>query len=95
VKEYGLYINGEWRESTSGETFETKNPTTGKILTTFPRGIPEDVIKAIDAAEKAFPQWRKYPAPKRGEIILKVAAIRLVKKSWKTQESRQSLSPEV
>ena len=75
MKQYGLYINGEWRKSNSGETFETRNPTTGEILATFPKGTREDVVKAIDAAEKAFPEWRKYPAPKRGEIILKAGAI--------------------
>ena len=75
MKEYGIYINGDWVESTSGEKFETKNPTTGEILAAFPKGTKEDVIKAIDAAEKALPQWKECPAPKRGEILLKAASI--------------------
>lgn len=74
-KEYGLYINGKWTKSTSKKTIETKNPATGDVLAIFPAGTKEDTIKAIDAAEKAFPNWKKTPAPKRGEIILKAASI--------------------
>lgn len=75
VKKYGIYINGEWTESTSGETFDTRNPTTGEVLATFPKGTREDVGRAIEAAEKASLKWKKHPAPKRGEIILRAAAI--------------------
>jgi len=74
-KEYGLYINGKWIKSTSKKTIETKNPATAEVLATFPAGTKEDTIKAIDAAEKAFPIWKKTPAPKRGDIILKSASI--------------------
>ncbi len=72
---YGLYIDGEWRDSLSGQTFQTTNPATGEILATFPKGTGEDVHKAIEAAEKAWPNWRNYPPPKRGEILLEAASI--------------------
>jgi len=81
MKKYGLFINGNWVQSLSGKTFETKNPATGEILASFPQGTKDDVVKAIDAAEKAFPKWKKYPAPKRGEIILKAASIMREKKN--------------
>jgi len=80
MKKYDLYINGDWIESTAGEKFETKNPATGETLATFPKGTKKDVVKAIDAAERAFPQWKKYPAPKRGDILLKAASIARKKK---------------
>jgi acyl-CoA reductase-like NAD-dependent aldehyde dehydrogenase len=75
MKEYGLYINGEWIDSAGGEQFESTNPTTGESLATFSKGNKEDVSKAISAAETAFPAWKRYPAPKRGEVILKAASI--------------------
>lgn len=75
MKEYGIYIDGLWVKSKSDKTFETKNPATGEVLATFPQGTKDDVLKAIDAAEKAFPKWKKYPAPKRGKILLKAVAI--------------------
>lgn len=74
-KEYKLFIDGKWIPSKSGKTFETKNPATGETLARFPQGTKEDTIKAIDAAEHSFPMWKKTPAPKRGEILLKASTI--------------------
>ncbi|MCK5554393.1 MAG: aldehyde dehydrogenase family protein [Deltaproteobacteria bacterium] len=75
MKGYGVYIGGKWIDSVGGQSFETANPATGEILGTFPRGTEEDVIKAIEGAERAWPNWRGYPAPRRGEILLKAASI--------------------
>ncbi|MBL7170000.1 MAG: aldehyde dehydrogenase family protein [Candidatus Aenigmarchaeota archaeon] len=66
-----ILINGEWVESNSGETFESINPATEQLLGKFQKGNREDVKKAIDSAEDAFEKWSSYPAPKRGEILLK------------------------
>jgi aldehyde dehydrogenase (NAD+) len=75
MSNYQLYINGKWTESTNKERFFTKNPATREILATFPKGTKEDTLKAILAAEEAFPKWKMTPAPKRGEILLRVASI--------------------
>ncbi|MBP9043319.1 MAG: aldehyde dehydrogenase family protein [Spirochaetes bacterium] len=75
MEEYGMLIDGKWVPSVSGEVFETKNPTNGEVLATFPAGTKEDVLKAIEAAEKAFPEWKKVPPPRRGEILLRAAQI--------------------
>jgi aldehyde dehydrogenase (NAD+) len=75
MKEYGLYIDGKWVKSASGKTFETKNPATGETLAVISQGGREDMGRAIDAAERAFPKWRKCPPPKRAEILLKASVI--------------------
>lgn len=75
IQEYNLFIYGKWIKSTGIETFETKNPATGETLASFPMGTREDVIKAINSAEQAFPKWKSTPAPKRGEILLRAATI--------------------
>lgn len=75
MKEYGLYIGGEWAKSSSRKTFESRNPANGKVLGGFQEGNREDVLRAIDAAEKAFPSWKKFPPPKKGEILLRAASI--------------------
>jgi len=75
MEEYGMYIDGKWVPSVEGGVFETKNPTNGEVLATFPAGTKEDVLRAIDAAEKAFPAWKKVPPPRRGEILLRAAQI--------------------
>lgn len=80
VRDYGHYIDGEWVPSDSGAWFETRNPTTGDVLARFPRGVKSDVDKAIEAAEAALPHWKKVPAPKRGEILLRAAEIMRTRK---------------
>jgi aldehyde dehydrogenase (NAD+) len=75
MKDYGLFIDGEWVRSISGQTFHTTNPANGENLATFPKGTGEDVLKAVEAAERALPQWKKFPPPKRGEILLNASFI--------------------
>ena len=75
MNEYGLYIDGQWVPSSSGRPFETRNPATGEILASFAEGTQKDVEKAVEAASRAQPAWRSFPAPKRGEILLKAAGI--------------------
>jgi acyl-CoA reductase-like NAD-dependent aldehyde dehydrogenase len=75
MREHGLYIDGRWVPSASGRSFATTNPTTGEVLATFAEGAREDVEKAFRAASKARLKWQAFPAPKRGEILLRAASI--------------------
>ena len=75
MKEYGLYVNGEWRKSATGKTFMTKNPANGETLAFFAQGNQEDVDKAVAAALRVFPAWKQFPPPKKGQILLRAAAI--------------------
>ena len=71
---FGLYIDGKWVESVSGETFPTDNPAKPKqVLGTFQKGNKEDAARAIEAAEARFENWSETPAPKRGLILLRAA----------------------
>ena len=70
------FIAGEWCDSTSGATFESRNPAdTGDVVGRFQQGTKADVAMAIKAAETAFPMWRRTPAPKRGEILYAFGAL--------------------
>ena len=76
VKNFELYIDGEWVNSVSGETFPSDNPAKPKqILGIFQKGNQEDINKAVEAAEKAFEEWSQTPAPKRGLILLRTAQL--------------------
>jgi acyl-CoA reductase-like NAD-dependent aldehyde dehydrogenase len=75
MKEYGHYINGQWTNPGNEQTFESKDPATGSSLAVFAKGTEADVSRAVEAAEKAFPGWKRCPAPKRGEILLRAASI--------------------
>ncbi len=76
MKKYKLYINGKWMNSSSGKTFKSLNPANpNEVLGIFEKGNKKDVELAITAAEKAFQSWKNVPAPKRGEILFKVAEL--------------------
>lgn len=70
-----LLINGEWVESTSGQTFETLDPSNGKVLAVVNEAGVEDVNKAVSAARQAFENgpWRTMSASERGRLIYKLA----------------------
>jgi aldehyde dehydrogenase (NAD+) len=71
--EYRNYIGGEWVDSAGGQRFESTNPATGESLGSFPRSTEEDADRAVAAAHEAFASWRLYPAPKRAELLFRVA----------------------
>ena len=79
---YNNYINGKWVSATSAKRFKSMNPAdTRKVIGTFPASDARDVNKAVAAAKKAFQQWRLVPAPKRGELLFKVAQLLEERKS--------------
>ncbi|MFC4891490.1 aldehyde dehydrogenase family protein [Pseudofrancisella aestuarii] len=51
------------------DSIETFNPANGKLLAKVKNENLTDMETAINKAEKAFLEWRKYPAPKRGELV--------------------------
>src|SRR5437763_6317471 len=69
------FIGGEWVDAVSGETFESTSPATGETIGIFPRSGPKDVDRAVAVAKEAFAEWRLVPAPKRGEILFRVAQL--------------------
>jgi acyl-CoA reductase-like NAD-dependent aldehyde dehydrogenase len=70
------FIGGEWVESTSERTFESRNPAdTRDLIGYFQQGSAADVAMAVSAAWDARPGWRATPAPKRGEILYRFGAL--------------------
>src|SRR3712207_7293467 len=64
VKTYENYIDGEWVAASSGETYETRDPgRTGEVVGRYPLSTAEDVDRAVDAAHRAFQEWRGGPPP--------------------------------
>ncbi len=74
TKVYKNYINGEWTTSATGKTFENRNPADkSDLVGLFQDSDERDVNAAVAAAKAAYGHWRLVPAPKRGELILKLA----------------------
>src|SRR5246127_5565418 len=81
TKVYKNFIDGEWVESSTGETFEDRNPAdTREVVAIFQRSAKADVDAAVDAAKRAFAKWRLVPAPRRAEIVFRAAEILIERK---------------
>jgi 1-pyrroline dehydrogenase len=75
VTQHKHFIGGEWVESTSRETMEVLNPATGEAIAEVPRGTTEDVARAVEAAKKAWSEWRSKTPKDRMELLLALADI--------------------
>src|SRR5437867_9117243 len=71
VKPGRLWIGGEWRDASTGRTFPTLNPATGRTLAEIAEAGPEDVDLAVRAARRALTSgdWPKTAPADRGRIL--------------------------
>ena len=70
MKDYGLYINGEWSDH-GLEKIEVRNPATDEIVATVPKGGATEAAKAADAAYAAFTDWSALSVYERSDLIWK------------------------
>jgi len=76
VKFTQIFINNEFVNSSSGNTFPTINPSTGEKIADIAAGDKTDIDKAVIAARKAFQlnsEWRSMDASARGRLMYKLA----------------------
>ncbi len=65
----GLFIGGEWRESSDGTTIEVEDPATGKTLTSVASATVADGRAALDAAVAAQADWAATAPRERAELL--------------------------
>ena len=63
------YIDGEWVDADSGETIEVNNPADDSVMGTIPKMGADETRRAIEAADRAWPAWRKLTAKERAAIL--------------------------
>jgi succinate-semialdehyde dehydrogenase / glutarate-semialdehyde dehydrogenase len=64
-----LFIGGEWRDATGGETLAVEDPSTGETLVEVADATPGDAVAALDAAVAVQEEWAAHPPRDRGEIL--------------------------
>jgi len=64
-----VFIDGEWVEANSGESFAVTNPATGETVATVPRCGRAETRRAIEAAERAQKDWARRPAKERAVLL--------------------------
>ncbi|MGZ4721299.1 NAD-dependent succinate-semialdehyde dehydrogenase [Oryzihumus sp.] len=65
----GLFIGGQWRDSSDGATIKVEDPATGEVLTEVADATVADGTAALDAAVAAQADWASTPPRDRGEIL--------------------------
>ena len=63
------FINGEWVDSDSGDTFDIYNPSDLTLVGTMPNTKKSETIRAIEAANNSWSAWKKLTGKDRSIII--------------------------
>ena len=64
-----LFIGGEWRDASGGDTLDVEDPSTGEAIASVADATPEDAKAALDAACAVQEEWAVHPPRERGEIL--------------------------
>ena len=67
----GIYVNGEWKDSSDGSLIDVIDPATGKMLVQVANATPKDGMDALAAAHAAQAEWAKTSPRFRAEILRK------------------------
>ena len=70
------FIGGRLLEPAGGRYLDNWEPAAGRAYSRVPDSGPEDIKKAVAAAQKAFPAWSKRPAVQRAKILRTLASFR-------------------
>jgi len=90
-----MVIGGELIDAVDGQVFEVVEPHAGSLIARVPRGGPEDVDRAVAAADAAFHgEWSRLAASERGRLMLRYAeAVRGAAEELAWLESRNIGKP--
>ncbi|PIJ51101.1 succinate-semialdehyde dehydrogenase (NADP(+)) [Erwinia sp. OLTSP20] len=76
----GYLVNGQWQSL--NDKFDVYNPATGEVIAQVARAGKRETEAAIDAAHRAFPDWRARTAKSRSDILYRWYQLILEHKSW-------------
>src|ERR1044072_5703767 len=70
MKQFNNFVAGAWVPPDSGKYFENRNPADrNDLVGTFPLSGSSDVQRAVESARRGFAQWKRTPAPARGDVL--------------------------
>ncbi len=67
-----LFINGEFVESKSDRWIKNYNPATNEVLSLVPCATQDEMNSAVDAAKRAFPDWKSRSILSRQQVMFKL-----------------------
>lgn len=71
--ELSLFIDGEWLGAQGRAVQELVNPATEEVLGPLPHATAADLDRALEAAQRAWPEWRAMLPVQRAKILRKAA----------------------
>ena len=74
-EKFGQFINGEWKKSSKGETYEVINPANEEIIGSASKASSEDIELALKSAEKGLEIWKNTSPWERSKIIRKISEL--------------------
>jgi aspartate-semialdehyde dehydrogenase len=69
------YVDGQWVHSPSGASIAVQNPATQAEIAHVPMLEREQIIAAVDAAERAFVNWRRQSLEARSAVLQRWAEL--------------------
>ena len=72
-RQFDLFINGEWRAPNSGVYFDSSNPSNQQVLAQIAEANAQDVNDAVEAANKALPEWVAIGGHQRARYLYALA----------------------
>ncbi len=73
TKTYQNFIGGQWAVPSTDRFFENRNPADqDDLIGLFPESGAADVQAAVASARRGFEQWKRTPAPARGDVLRRV-----------------------
>jgi aldehyde dehydrogenase (NAD+) len=67
----GVSTGSTWHKSTGG-LLESYSPVDGKLIGSVYQADEKVFAKVVTKSQQAFKEWRKWPAPKRGEVVRQI-----------------------
>lgn len=74
-KQHGLYIQGQWKESSGSDRLTVFDPATGNSVSSVPDASLLDVNQAVQSAKQSFDNgiWRGLTPCARERVLLRLA----------------------
>jgi len=69
------FVGGSWQRVDATDGIPVHNPATGEVLSTAPLSPSAAVARAVEAAQKALPAWRRTPPGDRIQPLFRLKAL--------------------
>jgi aldehyde dehydrogenase (NAD+) len=73
---YGLFIDGDFVETTDGRSFKSVSPASEEVLADITEAGPADVDRAVKAARRSYSRvWARMPGAERAKYLYRIARL--------------------